>query len=319
MNAHPPARKSEPRRGLGRGLSALLGEEPVAVAPETKAVPFGAEPRTTGEALVVSMPIDLVAPNPDQPRRRFDEAALEELAASIRERGVLQPIIVRPDPAKSGLHQIVAGERRWRAAQRAGLHALPAIVREVDDRTLLEVAIIENVQRADLNPIEEAEGYAQLIETFGYTQEDLARVVGKSRSHLANLLRLRLLPEEVQAMLREGRISAGHARALVTAPNPAALAREAVAKGMSVRQIEARAKEARAAGDGSVGGAAEGRSGGRAARPEKDADTRLLEGDLSAALGMRVEIVHEAGGEGELRIRYRNLDDLDRICQRLAE
>lgn len=320
------SRKSEARRGLGRGLSALLGEEPVHLepaappaggAPEVKAVPFGAQRRPTGEALVVSLPIDLVAPNPAQPRRRFDEAALEELAASIRARGVLQPIIVRPDPENDGRHQIVAGERRWRAAQKAGLHALPAVVRQLDDRTLLEIAIIENVQRADLNPIEEAEGYAQLIESFGHTQEELAKIVGKSRSHLANLLRLRLLPEEVQSMLKEGKLSAGHARALVTAPNPAALAREAVSKGLSVRQTEARAKEVReAAGTGGARGGAQG--GAKAPRAEKDADTRILEGDLSAALGMSVQIMHAGGEEGELRIRYRSLEDLDRLCQHLA-
>ncbi len=304
-----PARKPDPRRGLGRGLSALLGE--AADEPPVS----GSAARPMGDA-VAELPIDLVAPNPEQPRRRFEEAALEELAASIRERGVLQPIIVRPDPTDPERHQIVAGERRWRAAQRAGLHAVPAIVREIDDRTVLEVAIIENVQRTDLNPIEEAEGYAQLIESFGYTQDALARVVGKSRSHLANLLRLRLLPEPVQVMLREGSLSAGHARALVTAPDPETLAREAVAKGLTVRQIEARAKEAKGAAARAVAGKPP-RASARAG--EKDADTRLIEGDLSAAIGMGVEIVHRPGGEGELRIRYRSLEDLDRLIQRLAD
>ncbi len=289
-----------PRRGLGRGLSALLGDDTLPPVAEA-----GGPQPPTGEA-VAEIAVDLIAPNPEQPRRRFDEAALEELAASIRERGVLQPIILRPDPQTPGQHQIVAGERRWRAAQRAGLHSVPAVVRAIDDRTMLEVAIIENVQRADLNPIEEAEGYAQLIDQFGHTQDALARIVGKSRSHLANLLRLRLLPEEVQAMLREGRLSAGHARALVTAPDPAKLAREALSKGLSVRQIEARAKEAKA-----------GRAD-PAPKPEKDVDTRMLEGDLAAALGMGVTITHGVAGEGEVRIRYRSLEDLDRLIQRLA-
>ncbi|MGF1444671.1 MAG: ParB/RepB/Spo0J family partition protein [Pikeienuella sp.] len=334
-----------PRRGLGRGLSALLGEadvlaDPISGAPESAGGQTGARGAegTATAALhpdrgLCELPLDCIQPNPEQPRRRFDEAGLEELASSIRARGILQPILVRPDPAEPDRYQIVAGERRWRAASRAGLHLVPAVIREIDDRTMLEAAIIENVQRADLNPIEEAEGYAQLIDSFGYTQDELSRIVGKSRSHLANLLRLRLLPEDVQAMLREGRITAGHARALVTAPNASSLAREAVSKGMSVRQIEARAKEARDGmasrqdtGAGQVGagtvpdgdGQLRPRPGKAGPRGAKDADTLALEGDLSAALGMGVAITHGVAGEGELRIRYRSLEDLDRLCQRLA-
>ena len=303
-------RKPDPPRGLGRGLSALLGD--VGGGTSADGAPEAERPGGTRPA-VTALAIDLVTPNPQQPRRRFDEAELDELAASIRQHGVIQPIIVRPDPDGSGQYQIVAGERRWRAAQRAQIHDIPAVIRPLDDRSVLEIAIIENIQRADLNPIEEAQGYSQLIEAFSYTQEDLARVVGKSRSHLANLLRLLALPEDVQALLREGRLSAGHARALVTAPNPSALAREAVSEGLSVREVEARAKSARSGRGG----------GGRARAPrapaEKDADTRLLEGDLSAAIGMSVQIAHTPGGEGgEIRIRYKTLEDLDRLCAHLA-
>ncbi len=304
------ARKPEPPRRLGRGLSALLGD-----AVEPDAAPEGGE-RPAGEPVPSAVPIDLIAPNPAQPRRRFDEAELDDLAASIREHGVLQPVILRPDPSDPARYQIVAGERRWRAAGRAGLHEIPAVVRPLDDRAVLEIAIIENVQRADLNPVEEARGYAQLVESFGHTQEDLARIVGKSRSHLANMMRLLALPEPVLAHLAEGRLSAGHGRALVTAPDPGALAQAAIAEGLSVRQVEARAKAAR---DGARAGAGAGRAApGPGGGAEKDADTRMLEGDLSAAIGMAVQITHAGPDGGEVRIRYRSLEDLDRLCQRLA-
>ena len=304
-------RKSDQPRGLGRGLSALLGDAAPAVPASGTAaavLPSSDARAQEGGGPVMALDIDLIAPNPAQPRRRFDEAELDELAASIREHGVLQPVIVRPDPGVAGRYQLVAGERRWRAAQRAQIHRVPAILRDLDDRAVLEIAIIENVQRADLNPIEEAQGYAQLIETFSYTQEDLSRVVGKSRSHLANLLRLLALPDDVQALLSDGRLSAGHARALITAPEPSALAAQAVAEGLSVREVERRAKQAR------TPAAATGR---KAEKPEKDADTRMLEGDLSAAIGMSVRIAHSGEG-GEVRIRYKSLEDLDRLCQHLA-
>ncbi len=308
------SRKPEPPRRLGRGLSALLGDA------GDLSEPAPGQPRSPGDPQPSGIPIDLVAPNPDQPRRRFDEADLEDLAASIREHGVLQPVILRPDPADPARYQIVAGERRWRAASRAGLHEIPAIVRALDDRTVLEIAIIENIQRADLNPVEEARGYAQLVESFGHTQEDLARIVGKSRSHLANMMRLLALPDAVLGHLAEGRLSAGHARALVTAPDPVALAEAAIAEGLSVRQIEARAKAAR--GDGAAGAGSKpgtpGGTGSPKAGGEKDADTRILEGDLSAAIGMAVLISHDGPDGGEVRIRYRSLEDLDRLCQRLA-
>jgi len=306
------AQRKDARRGLGRGLSALIGDAEAVAPVAPAAAPDGGEGVQAPPA--ERLPVDRIDPNPAQPRRRFEEADLTDLAASIRERGILQPLIVRPDPAAQGRYQIVAGERRWRAAQAAQLHEVPVVVRELDDAAVLEIAIIENVQRADLSPVEEAQGYAQLIERFSYTQDALARIVGKSRSHLANMLRLLALPESVRTLLDTGALTAGHARALIGAPDPEGLAREVVSKGLTVRQVEQRArKPARG----------EGRSGGDAGRPgaaERDADTRLLEGDLSAAIGMAVRIAH-AGGDagGEVRIRYRSLEELDRLCRRLAE
>ncbi|MGP1358357.1 ParB/RepB/Spo0J family partition protein [Roseicyclus sp.] len=286
------------RKGLGRGLSALMAD----IQPMETVVADAPAPR--GERLI---PVERIAPNPDQPRRAFSEDALSELAASIREKGIIQPLIVRPDPTGGDGYQIVAGERRWRAAQRAQVHEVPVIVRDFDDTEVLEVAIIENIQRADLNPVEEAQGYRQLMDRFGHTQEQLANAMGKSRSHIANLMRLLGLPGDVLDMLRDGRLSAGHARALITTDDPSGLARQAVAKGLSVREVEKLAK---------TGGA-----GGKGGRPktavEKDADTRALEGDLSAALGMTVSIDHDqARGNGTLSIKYKDLaalDDLIRI------
>ncbi len=287
------------RRPLGRGLSALLGE------PEQIA---GTAPATSGAPSTV--PVDLIRPNPAQPRRSFRDAELQDLAASIREHGIIQPVILRPDPETPGAYQIVAGERRWRAAQKAGLHEVPALVRQLDDRKILELAIIENVQRIDLDPVEEAHGYTQLVETFGYTQEELARIIGKSRSHLANTMRLLALPEPVLNMVRAGSLTAGHARALITATDPVGLAEQAVARGLSVRQVEELARKLPAAE----------RAKAPRRAPEKDADTRVLEGDLSAAIGMRVQIEHlTPEGGGEVRIRYRSLDELDRLCRKLSE
>ncbi|WP_406676074.1 ParB/RepB/Spo0J family partition protein [Roseicyclus sediminis] len=260
-----------------------------------------------GERMV---PVERIVPNPNQPRRTFAEDALDELAASIREKGVIQPLIVRPDPGGSETLQIVAGERRWRAAQRAQVHEVPVIVRNFDDTEVLEVAIIENIQRADLNPVEEAQGYRQLMDRFGHTQEQLATAMGKSRSHIANLMRLLGLPEDVLEMLRDGRLSAGHARALITTDDPSGLARQAVARGLSVREVE---KLAKSGGGGRKGGGT--KTGG-----EKDADTRALEGDLSAALGMSVSIEHDQShGNGKLIIKYKDLgalDDLIRLLNR---
>ncbi|MGB0496710.1 MAG: ParB/RepB/Spo0J family partition protein [Rubricella sp.] len=295
------ARKAE-KKGLGRGLSALLAD---VAEPEAQQAGEDSAPRKD----LRQIPIEKIAPNPDQPRRHFAEAELDELASSIRERGVLQPLILRPDPSGAGRFQIVAGERRWRAAQKAKLHELPAIVRELDDATVLEIAIIENIQRADLNPVEEARAFRQLMEKFGHTQEKLAEGLGKSRSHIANLLRLLTLPDSVLDHITAGRLTAGHARALVTSPEPEALARIVIDKGLSVRQTEALAKAP-------LPGRPVDRSG---KHPAKDADTRALEADLTANLRLKVSIDHKSSGSGELRIRYTSLDELDGLCQLLSK
>ncbi|NUB45352.1 ParB/RepB/Spo0J family partition protein [Fertoebacter nigrum] len=256
------------------------------------------------------VPVEKLIPNPNQPRRDFGPEALEDLANSIRQKGVIQPLIVRAI-AGTDQFEIVAGERRWRAAQLAQLHELPVLVREFDDTEVLEVAIIENIQRADLNAIEEAMGFRQLMDRFGHTQEKLAEALSKSRSHIANLLRLLQLPDDVQAWLREGKLSAGHARALITTANPSELARTVIARGLSVRETEALAKTPTS--KSSPG------SGPRGRRVEKDADTRALEADLSANLRMAVSIDHEPGGEtGLLTIRYNTLEDLDNLCRVLS-
>lgn len=300
--------KTPKSRGLGRGLSALMADigpeedEPAAEAPAPR-------PTTT-------LPIDRIAPNPDQPRRTFGEEELEELAKSILARGILQPLIVRPDPARPGHYQIVAGERRWRAAQRAQVHDVPVIERDLSDLEVLEVAIIENIQRSDLNPVEEAAGYRQLLEKFGHTQDQLAEALGKSRSHIANAIRLLKLPDEVQAMVREGALSAGHARALITASDPTGLARTVVMRGLSVRETEALVRKAT---QGSSRPGAGGKGGRTPSGGEKDADTRALESDLSAMLGVAVTIEHTAGAaSGKLVIQYPSLDKLDELCNKLS-
>jgi ParB family chromosome partitioning protein len=253
------------------------------------------------------IPIELIQRNPGQPRQHFDEAELQDLADSIRRHGVLQPILVRPISGSAERYEIVAGERRWRAAQKAGLHALPVVVRELDEAEVLEIAIIENVQRSDLNPIEEAAGYQQLMTRFGRTQQDVAEVVGKSRPHIANMLRLLTLPAAIQEMVRDGRLSAGHARACVTAPDPIGLARRAIAEQLNVRDIERLASEAKDVRAG----------GGRTPSPGKDADTRQMEERLGAALGLTVTISGK-GEEGEVRIAYKKLEQLDEIARRLS-
>lgn len=297
------AKKSD-RKALGRGLSALLGEN------QAIAQTVSTAPGTQTELAGPRVPIDLIHANPEQPRQAFRDSDLRDLAASIQTHGVIQPVLLRPHPEKPGEYQIVAGERRWRAAQLANVHDLPAIVRDLDEKDLLELAIIENIQRVDLDPIEEAQAYTQLIDAFGYTQEELSNVIGKSRSHLANTLRLLSLPEQIQAMVRAGKLSAGHGRALIGAADPIKLAEETVNKGLTVRQVEELARKVP-------------KSTARKANaqvPEKDADTRMLEGDLSAAIGMRVRIQHTtADGGGEVAIRYKSLDDLDRLCRKLSE
>ncbi|PZU11897.1 ParB/RepB/Spo0J family partition protein [Sphingomonas sp.] len=285
---------NEVKRGLGRGLSALLGD----VQREQPIDP--AAPRDGGIRMI---DVGAIHPNPDQPRRHFDETALEELAASLKARGLLQPIIVRTQD--SG-YQIVAGERRWRAAQRAQLHQVPAIVRTMNDAETLELAIIENIQRQDLNAIEEAEAYQRLAAEYGHTQEVLGKLVGKSRSHIANLLRLLDLPPEVRLALADGRLTMGHARALITAQDPAALAEQVIREGLSVRDTERLARQAK----------------GKSSRPGpieykgSDADTEALERQLSDLLGLKVTIAHGPKG-GTVTIGYSTLDQLDLICQRL--
>ncbi len=291
-----------PKKAMRRGLSALMADVGVSAADMSP-------PRASSPDRLI--PIESLHPNPNQPRRTFREEELSDLAASIAQKGVLQPLIVRPMPNSPGDYQIVAGERRWRAAQMAGLHEMPVIQRDLDDTEVLEIAIIENIQRADLNAVEEAAGFRQLMDLFGHTQEQLATVLGKSRSHIANLMRLLKLPDSVQEQLRQGELTAGHARALINSPDPAALARQVIARGLSVRQTEQLAKGpgvavTRARKDTKPAG-------------EKDADTRALEGDLSATLGLGVSIEHDTGAEGgRLSLRYRSLDQLDRLCALLS-
>ena len=293
---------SERQRGLGRGLSALLGEQAAEAAPVDGSAP---------PAGVQMAPIESLKPNPDQPRKIFAQAELAELAESIRDKGVLQPILVRPHPKEDGVWQIIAGERRWRAAQLARLTQAPILVREMDDVAVFEVAIIENVQRADLNPLEEADAYRLLMERFGRTQDAVAGVVGKSRSHVANTLRLLQLPEAVLWYVREGKMSAGHARALITAPDPVALAEQIVNEGLNVRQAEALARRA---AEGPKPGKTKARAG--ASMGEGGADIAALEQDLTDALGLQVQLT-DRGGKGELTLRYGTLEQLDDLCRRL--
>ena len=286
-------------RGLGRGLSALMADVSIEATQDTVQI--------RPDMLV---PVEQIKANPNQPRRRFRQEDLDDLTASIKEKGIIQPLIVRP--IADGQYEIVAGERRWRAAQKAQLHEIPVLVRDFDDVEVLEVAIIENIQRADLNAVEEAAGYRQLMDSFGHTQEKMAEALGKSRSHIANLLRLLNLPEDVQEFLREGKLSAGHARALVTAEDPSTLAKRVVNGGLSVRATEAMVKKI------SAGPMPTPSRSGRTA-DEKDADTQALEGDLSANLRMKVVLSHKPGQEaGEMTIKYTSLDELDTLCRLLS-
>ncbi len=296
------------RKGLGRGLAALLGEDPA--APPATSDQDRATPRQ------LSLPIEHLVPNRYQPRTRFDEDALAQLADSIREKGIIQPIVVRR-AKEAQRYEIVAGERRWRAAQRAQLHQVPVVVRDFSDAEALEIAILENIQRQDLNAVEEALAYRRLQREFNYTQEQLGQALGKSRSHIANTLRLLGLPETVRTMVVDGKLTAGHARTLVAADQPETLARRIVAEGLNVRQAEELV-----AGEKSVKTGAKpkaGAPGGSAPRPEKDADTLALESSLSDQLGLKVTIVLDGQGEaGELRISFRDFDQLDDLCRRLS-
>ena len=277
------------RKRLGRGLAALIGDD------------------TTEEAVIQDirnlrhLSLDLLHPSPNNPRKHFVDGELDELAHSIRDKGLLQPLVVRTRP--DGEYEIVAGERRWRAAQRAGLHEVPVLVRELNDGEALEIALIENIQRTDLNPLEEARAYSLLIDRFAYTQQQLAESIGKSRSHITNTLRLLTLPENVRAEIEQGKLTAGHARALIATDAPEDLAKQIIALGMSVREAEglARAKMGRAA----------------KTRPTKDADTRALEASLSIILGLAVEIDDRGPKGGEVRISYRSLEQLEDVCRRL--
>lgn len=285
------------RNRLGRGLAALLGD----VGAEN-----AAEQRLKSQRRV---PIEFLRPNPANPRIVFEETALEELAQSIRERDVIQPILVRGVPGQPDAFEIIAGERRWRAAQRAGLHDVPIVIVQADDRQALEIAIIENIQRADLNALEEAKGYEALIAEYGYTQSDLSKVLGKSRSHVANTLRLTRLPESVKSKLSEGVLSAGHARALLAVSDPELVAKRIVDQALTVRDVERIAQREAEGGEGS--------SPARP-RPEKDADTRALEARLSDLLGLAVSIDHRGDRGGSITIRYRTLEQLEAVSHRLA-
>lgn len=302
------------RKGLGRGLSALLGDDRPVIDGDTspgadvgRAVPAGSiAAGTSGRR---RLPIEFLERNSTQPRYRFDEAALEELTISIKEKGLLQPILVRQTGPEK--YQIVAGERRWRAAQKAGIHEVPVVVRDLSDTEVLEVAIVENIQREDLSAIEEATAYRRLIDEFGHTQEALAGIVGKSRSHITNLMRLLNLPQKVRDLVDEGHLSMGHARALLSADDPVSLAGKVIADGMSVRQTEAAAKS------GTIK-RREPTPGGRVSSGKsKDADTLALEKDLSAALSMKVAIDHRGEG-GAVTITYKSLEELDELCSKLG-
>jgi ParB family transcriptional regulator, chromosome partitioning protein len=286
------------RSRLGRGLAALIGDVKVEAVP---AAASASAERGKGQK---RLPVAFVRPNPRNPRRSYDEQELADLAQSIREKGVVQPLLVRPLPG-SDVYEIIAGERRWRAAQRAGLHDVPVVVREASDKEALELALIENVQRADLNAMEEALGYQQLIDEHQYTQAALAETIGKSRPHVANTLRLLKLPEGVQEYIRDGRLSAGHARAILSLPDPVAAAERIVSEGMSVRDTEA------------LGGGRDKKKSRPATKGgRKDTDTLALEKTLSDHLGLTVTIDHTPSG-GEVRVHYTTLEQLDDVCRRL--
>ncbi|MBL9069912.1 MAG: ParB/RepB/Spo0J family partition protein [Sphingopyxis sp.] len=303
---------STPRKrpsGLGRGLNALFGD--AAVEAPVLATPGGAAKTApaTGDS-VQHVSVGSIRPLPNQPRRHFDDAAIAELADSIGARGLLQPIIIRRAPDGQG-YQLVAGERRWRAAQRAGLHQIPALVRELDDAATYEIALVENIQRQDLNAIEEATAYRRLIDDFGHSQEELAKLVGKSRSHVANLMRLLDLPQAVQAMVGDGSLSMGHARALIGADGAESIARKVAKEGLSVRAVEALVRAEKGGGRKAADESASSGSG-------RDPDIMAVERHLSELLGIGVAIQYAGGGKGALTLKFASLDQLDMICQRLS-
>ena len=292
------------RANLGRGLSSLLGDS-------------GSADRSASVAGTRLVPIGQIRANPDQPRRYFNPDALAELSASIAAKGILQPILVRPDPAADGDFQIIAGERRWRAAQQAGVHDVPVVVRQFDDTAVLEIALIENIQRADLDAIEEAAGYRRLIQDFGRSQDEIAKAVGKSRSHIANLMRLLTLPLAVQAMVIDGRLSAGHARALINASDPVALAKRVMSGGLNVRQTEALVRDASTGKVDGLGAGAD--TAAKIAAAVKDADTRALEAAVAARLGLATEISYGADtGRGVISFKFKSLEELDALLDKLG-
>ncbi len=288
----------EGKSRLGRGLAALIGEVGDEIGTLERK---GSTPR--------SVPVEFLRPNPRNPRKVFDDEDLQELTQSIKDRGIIQPIVVRPISNSTDEFEIVAGERRWRAAQKAGLHRVPVVIVSIDDKTSLEYAILENVQRADLNPIEESEGYSRLMAEFSYTQENLSKIIGKSRSHIANMLRLADLPTDVRKLLMERKLTAGHGRALLSVKDPVQVAKRVLDEGLSVRQVEEIAQ-----GDTHLS-KAEAKAP-KAAKAEKDPDTRALEKALQDVLGLTVSIDHKGEG-GELRIKYKTLEQLDGLCRRL--
>lgn len=293
------------KRGLGRGLTSLMADiDPSPVPTDPSAAP---KKEGNAQSRERQIPIEKIQPNLNQPRKSFDDERLNELAASIKERGIIQPVIVRPMAGTVDEFQLVAGERRWRAAQRAGLHEMPVIIREMDEREVLEVAIIENIQREDLNPIEEAESYRQLLESYGYTQQQLSNSLGKSRSHIANLLRLLSLPEQVLDLIKAGRLSMGHARALVPSENALALAQMVIARGLSVREVENLMKRPKSQIDAMSG----------KAKSAKAQDTLELEKNLSLALNLKVQI-DDKGGKGVMKLTYKDLDQLHHLILRLT-
>lgn len=284
------------RRGLGRGLSALLGDEPARDDPDALGAARGAR----------SFPVELLKPSAYQPRKRFDDEAFAALVNSVRDKGIIQPILVRKDPKNPGKYEIVAGERRWRAAQQARLHEIPVIIKDLSDRDTLEVALVENIQREDLTPLEEAEAYRRLMDEFGHTQEALAQAVGKSRSHVANMMRLLGLPDLVRRLLDEGQISAGHARSLINAEDPESLAQEIVRRGLNVRQAEdltRKGKPEKAAKTGAM--------------TPKDPNISALEHDLAEATGLKVAVKGKPGGAGRLVISFDSPEQLDEVIRKL--
>jgi ParB family transcriptional regulator, chromosome partitioning protein len=298
----------QPKRRLGRGLAALIGDDEPEVPVVTQ--PLASAPSPVVQQISTSpglrtVPIELIRANPNNPRKKFNEEELTQLADSIRSKGLLQPLVVRPLPQGQSGYELVAGERRWRASQIAQLHAVPVVVRELDDRESLEIALIENIQRADLNAVEEAMGYRQLMEQYSYTQQQLADGIGKSRSHITNTMRLLTLPQEIQTKILEGTLTAGHARTLVAVDAPHELAEQIIQLGLSVRQAEELART-------SPGGSTRG-----GVKSEKDADTRQIERELQASLGLTVEIAHKGEKGGKVTISYGTLDQLDEIIKRL--